>query len=85
MTNFPNSYAGQIFGKGIRKDLQEEDLFQVVKKCEAQRCSDNLEKQWEKEKKRGGNPPVLRLLLATFGVRYVVLGLIELAWELTKR
>lgn len=83
---FPASYTGDIFKKGYKySDLEEPDLYEVIKDCGSKGCGDKIEKQWTVENKKETPPSVTRLLWAGFGVRYMIMGLINMAWKVFTR
>ncbi|KAJ8927839.1 hypothetical protein NQ314_019641 [Rhamnusium bicolor] len=70
--------------KRLKKDLEEEDLYEVIKTCKSKKCGDKLEEQYKIEKQKG-SPSIFRLLWICYGTRYILLGLIHLSFKLVSR
>ncbi|XP_023311188.1 probable multidrug resistance-associated protein lethal(2)03659 [Anoplophora glabripennis] len=76
------AYTGEIFKKGYKhSDLEESDLYEVIKSCSSKSCGNEIEKQWMIENKKDSPPSINRLLWARFGYRYMFLGLINMTWK----
>ncbi|XP_050507508.1 probable multidrug resistance-associated protein lethal(2)03659 [Diabrotica virgifera virgifera] len=75
------SYTRKLFTSGLKKDLEDNDLFEVINRCRSENCTDRLEHAYEAEftKKK---PSILRVLWNCYGHTYVFLGLIHLTWNL---
>ncbi|RZC39500.1 ABC tran domain containing protein [Asbolus verrucosus] len=73
-----NSYTTDLFKKGFRKDLEEDDLYEVLTSCRSKNLGDQLEKQWEIEKKKFKKPSLIRVLCSCFGKTYLLFGLMQL-------
>ncbi|KAJ8965825.1 hypothetical protein NQ314_003892 [Rhamnusium bicolor] len=78
------AYTGGLFKKANKKELEEEDLYEVLKCCSSQRCGDKMEKQWMLECKKG-TPSIIRLIWSLIGYRYLFLGVINLTWTIVNR
>lgn len=78
-------YTGSLFRKAYKNDLEEEDLYEVLRKCASKRCGDKLEQKWLLEKKKEQPVSIIRLLWKRFGVRYLLYGFIDLVWKLIIR
>ncbi|KAJ8920723.1 hypothetical protein NQ315_004862 [Exocentrus adspersus] len=62
------AYTWGLFKKGyINSDLEDADLYEVMKQCNSKRCGDRIEKQWILEYKKDESPSIVRLLWARFG------------------
>nr|CAH7736267.1 unnamed protein product [Callosobruchus chinensis] len=74
-------YTGTLFAKGFKKDLEDDDLYEVVKCCQSKRCADRLEHAYKaggKRKRRN----VYKIMWDTYGIRYIILGIFNLIWKL---
>lgn len=74
MYNF--SFTYDIFKKGIKRDLEENDVYDIIKDYKAKELGDLLEKEWDKEKKKK-NPSILKIMLRPFGRIYLGYGLMQ--------
>ncbi|KAJ8923376.1 hypothetical protein NQ315_001934 [Exocentrus adspersus] len=74
-------YTGKLFSKGLRKDLEEDDVYEVIKSCKSKKCGDKLEQEYKKEKQKG-KPSLFRLLWTCYGTKYILLGVVHLSWKL---
>lgn len=72
------SFTYNIFKKGIRKELNEEDVYEMLKDYRAKKLGDKLEREWDKEVKRNKDPSVFRMMLRCFGKTYVMYGFLQL-------
>ncbi|CAH1183388.1 unnamed protein product [Phaedon cochleariae] len=76
-------YTGRLFKKAyVKKDLCEDDLYEVLKACGSKKCGDKLEEQWILENKRDGKPSLYRLMWARYGWRYIFIGVVNLIWKI---
>lgn len=78
-------YTGSLFNKAYKNDLEEEDLYEVIRCCASKECGDELEKTWLLEKKNKQSVSVTRLLWKRFGLKYFLFGMIELIWKVLIR
>nr|CAI5844259.1 unnamed protein product [Callosobruchus analis] len=78
-------YTGELFGKSLKKDLEEDDLYEVIKGCSSKRCGDKMEKQWQIETKTHATPSIYRLMWSRYGRRYLLLGFIDLTFRVFNR
>ncbi|KAL1506389.1 hypothetical protein ABEB36_005762 [Hypothenemus hampei] len=74
-------YTNVLFKKSLKQDLEEDDLYDVVKSCEAKTNGDKFERIWRKNKD-AGNKSLIPVLWKSFGWKYLFLGLINLTWKL---
>ena len=77
-------YAVRLFQKGFKRDLGEDDLYEVLKSYRSKKLGDQLELEWEKQKKKGKNLSVVRLMLNCYGVYYLYLGFVQLFMNVTE-
>ncbi|EFA04142.2 ATP-binding cassette sub-family C member 4 [Tribolium castaneum] len=81
-TNFISNiffiYAIKLFKKGFTRDLEESDLYDVLSDYKSKKLGDQLELEWEKQKKRRKNLSIVRLLLSCYGFPYLLLGFMQL-------
>ncbi|XP_028139569.2 ATP-binding cassette sub-family C member 4-like isoform X1 [Diabrotica virgifera virgifera] len=79
------AYTVSLFKKAYKNnDLEEDDLYDVLKACSSAKCGDKLERQWiiENKAKKERNPSIYRLMWARFGKRYILIGCIHLCWKI---
>lgn len=70
-----------MFAKGFQKDLEDDDLYEVVKPCKSKKCSDKLEKALKAEDTKE-NFSIWKLLWKVYGWRYIGLGILHLTWTI---
>ncbi|XP_056648204.1 ATP-binding cassette sub-family C member 4-like [Diorhabda sublineata] len=77
-------YSGKIFAKGFKKDLEDDDLYQVIEKCRSQTCTDQLEDRYfsRDSTQPGTKASIFKVILKLYGFRYFGLGLIHMTWRL---
>lgn len=71
-------YTIPLFKRGFKKDLEEDDLYEVIKTCRSKDLGDKLELQYEIDKKHHKNPSLVRALWGVFGKTYIWLGIAQL-------
>jgi ATP-binding cassette subfamily C (CFTR/MRP) protein 4 len=71
-------YAIKLFTKGYKKDLEESDLYEVLHDYRSKKLGDELEAEWDKQKKNRKNLSVVRLMLRCYGPSYLLLGFMQL-------
>lgn len=76
-------YTRKLFFKGFKKDLEEDDLYEVTKQCKSKRWGDKMEHAYKMQGKE--KPSTVRILWSIFGLRYIGLGLINLFWTLISK
>ncbi|XP_060521459.1 probable multidrug resistance-associated protein lethal(2)03659 [Cylas formicarius] len=72
------TYTFGLFKKAFKRDLVEDDIYEVIESCKAKKNGDRFEKKWKRQKNRT-NPSLARLMWQCFGIRYVVLGIIRVS------
>ncbi|CAG9762940.1 unnamed protein product [Ceutorhynchus assimilis] len=75
------SYTKGLFQRSLKKDLEEDDIYDVVKPCNAKKNGDIFEKAW-KTHRANGKTSLLPILWKCFGYQYLFLGVINLSWKL---
>ncbi|KAJ8927841.1 hypothetical protein NQ314_019643 [Rhamnusium bicolor] len=76
-----SSYTGKLFTKAFKKDLEEDDLYEVIKSCRSKKCGDKLEKQFNIERQKE-KPSTVRLIWKCYGTTYLFLGSLHLCFRL---
>lgn len=74
-----------MFKKGYNKDLEDEDIYEVITCCNSHRCGDNLEKQWAFENKQDNSPSIYNLMWNRYGFRYIFVGFVDLVVKVLNR
>lgn len=77
-------YSRKLFVKGFKKDLEDDDLYEVIKPCKSKRWGDKMEHAYKAQEAKT-NPSTVRVLWDIFGLRYIGLGLINLFWTLISK
>lgn len=70
------SFTFEIFKKGIKRDLEEDDIYKIIKDYKAEKLGDFLEQEWDKEKIKK-NPSILKVMFRLFGKRYFAYGFMQ--------
>ncbi|CAG9854958.1 unnamed protein product, partial [Phyllotreta striolata] len=81
---FTFAYTGSIFKKAFRKDLDEDDLYEVTGNFESSKLGDDLERRWDREQSQKKPKSIYRILFNMFFVRYIFLGIAEMSYKLTR-
>ncbi|KAJ8931651.1 hypothetical protein NQ314_015403 [Rhamnusium bicolor] len=71
---FTFGYTLDLFKKGLKRDLDENDLYGIIESCESKRCGDQTEKQW------GKSQSIYKLLWVRFGWEYTIICLVTIGW-----
>ncbi|KAJ8951571.1 hypothetical protein NQ318_020448 [Aromia moschata] len=74
-------YTGKLFRSAFKKDLEDDDLYEVIKSCRSKKCGDKLEKYFDIDKQTK-NPSSIRLLWKCYGSTYMFLGAIHLCFRI---
>ncbi|XP_056630497.1 ATP-binding cassette sub-family C member 4-like [Diorhabda sublineata] len=75
------AYVGPLFKKANKKDLVDDDLYEVLTSCRSKTCGDKLETEWNKEKKLHKNPSVIKLISKCYGLKYLLLGFLDFSFN----
>ncbi|XP_050297884.1 probable multidrug resistance-associated protein lethal(2)03659 [Anthonomus grandis grandis] len=79
---FTFSYTGGLFRKAYKKELQDEDIYEVIKRCKSERVTNKFEKSWQKQIRKNGKCSLLSLLWKNFGTKLFLLGVLQLIWKM---
>ncbi|XP_060522778.1 ATP-binding cassette sub-family C member 4-like [Cylas formicarius] len=75
------AYNCGLFKKAIQRNLQENDIYEVIKPCSSKKNGDRFERKW-REKWEKKNYSLIQLLWECFGLRYIMFGAIHLSVKL---
>lgn len=78
-------YTGSIFKRAYERDLDKDDLYDVVSSCKSNKLGNALEEKWNEEKVKENPKSIYRILWNMFYVRYFLLGAMELTFKIVKR
>uniref|UniRef100_A0A0U9HSE1 Putative ABCC protein n=1 Tax=Chrysomela populi TaxID=154003 RepID=A0A0U9HSE1_CHRPP len=78
------AYTGSLFKKAYKQDLDDEDLYEVLKQCGSKRCGDKMEREWKMGRKNGESSSIGKLLWKRFGWRYLTMGFTDLTWRIIR-
>ncbi|CAG9825248.1 unnamed protein product [Phaedon cochleariae] len=79
------AYTGSLFKRGYKKgDLDEDDLYEVISRCNSKKCGDKVEKLWESYQERNIQPSIYRLMWSGYAKRYLLWGCVEVIWKIIK-
>ena len=53
-------------------------MYEVLASCKSKNLGDQMEAQWDLDKKKYKTPSLLRVLWACFGKTYLVFGVVQL-------
>ncbi|VEN55199.1 unnamed protein product [Callosobruchus maculatus] len=77
------AYTRGLFRKALKNDLEEKDLYEVLRKIGSKRCGDKMERQWILENKcENKHPSIYHLMWKRFGWRYLMIGLVHLTMRI---
>nr|CAD7398177.1 unnamed protein product [Timema poppensis] len=78
-----------LFKKGFKQDLSQDDLFEPLSKDKSQHLGDKLEKNWQHElkasEKTGHSPNLLKVIFMTYKREIIQLGVFQFFIELLVR
>nr|CAD7452465.1 unnamed protein product [Timema tahoe] len=78
-----------LFKKGFKQDLSQDDLFEPLSKDKSQHLGDKLEKNWQRElkasDKTGHSPNLLKVIFITYKREIIQLGIFQFFIELLVR
>ncbi|XP_050310275.1 probable multidrug resistance-associated protein lethal(2)03659 [Anthonomus grandis grandis] len=75
------TYTGPLFTRSLKKDLEEDDVYDVIKPCQAKKNGDKFERVWRTRREQG-KTALFPVLWTVFGWNYLLLGLTNLIWKL---
>lgn len=75
-------YTGSLFKKGYIKDLNEDDLYEVLEKYGSKRCGDKFEQKFIYEQNKRPQVSIMKLLWKRFGFQYLFSSFIDILWQL---
>jgi hypothetical protein len=64
----------KLFWDGFKKELNEDDIYEVRPSYQSQKLGNKLEKHWDKQKA----PSLLLLLWRCFGKLYLIIAISQL-------
>lgn len=71
-----------MFRASLKKaDFDEDDVYEIIKRCKSKILGDRLENEWEKELenlKNNKKPSLFQALTRIFGYEYFIIGLHQL-------
>ncbi|CAH1982547.1 unnamed protein product [Acanthoscelides obtectus] len=70
---FTFGYTLGLFRKGLKKDLEEDNLYEVLNDCRSKQCGDKAERRWNKKQN------ILMLLFKNFGWQYISICIADVA------
>lgn len=68
-------YLRDLFGEGFKRDLDENDIYNVLQEHEGERISIKFTSLWEEELKRR-KPNIFRVYLRAYGYIFLIWGLL---------
>ncbi|CAG9831833.1 unnamed protein product [Diabrotica balteata] len=78
-------YTGKLFTRGFKQDLEDDDLYDVIKKCRSKKCTDKLEHQYNSRSKTKDSEKkvsIFKIIWHMYGLRYILLGLFHMSGRL---
>lgn len=77
------SFTRDMFRKANKKDLDENDVYDILTEMKSSKLGDKLERQWLIDKTNNENPTVLSLLYKCYGLNYLFWGIIQLMMKIS--
>lgn len=74
------SFTYKFFKKGLKRDLRESDIYEILNDFRAKTLGDQLENAWEEETTKK-SPSLFRVIFRCFGKRYLCYGIIQLLMD----
>ncbi|KAK4879942.1 hypothetical protein RN001_008088 [Aquatica leii] len=75
-------FVFDIIRKGSKKELSDDDIFEVLKMFESEKLGNRLESEWKKELQKK-NPSLLLAMFRMFGAKYFLLSIFIFTYETT--
>ncbi|CAG9862959.1 unnamed protein product [Phyllotreta striolata] len=78
-------YTGTIFTNGFKKELEDDDMYEVINKCRSKPGADKLEHAYlsqRKVKSPDKRVSILKIIWNLYGLNYIALGLIHMTGKL---
>ncbi|KAG5877095.1 hypothetical protein JTB14_006390 [Gonioctena quinquepunctata] len=75
------AYMFPIFRKSFKKELADNDVYDVLPNFTSRKLGNILEREWKKQRMKK-NPSLLAVLFKCFAKRYLLLGLMELTVQI---
>lgn len=63
-----------MFRDSFRRELNEENVYEVLENCQSKNLGDRLENEWKKEMENQ-KPSLFNALLRMFGFEYLIIGI----------
>lgn len=69
------SWTIPLFKKGLKKELEENDLFALTAKFGSEVLGEKLELAWKEQQTRFKKPSLWKALIKVFGIKFIKLSL----------
>jgi ATP-binding cassette subfamily C (CFTR/MRP) protein 4 len=66
------NYKRKLFTSGIKKEIQEADIYEVLSSYESQKLGNQLERKWDNQR-LNSKPSLFLLLWSCFGKQYMLI------------
>ncbi|XP_066139727.1 probable multidrug resistance-associated protein lethal(2)03659 [Euwallacea fornicatus] len=76
------SYTVGLFKKAFKRDLEEDDIYEVIDACKSELASNRFEKSWRKQVASEGKCSLCALLWQNFGTPFIFLTVIQFAFKI---